>query len=173
MSITLGVAACLFERRQVRLIEESSARILAATSAPRPRIEVGPDPQIRLKAFDAYLLSNAEVPDVVRDLIALAAEERLSLPRGEYRPQIEPHGGFLRYRMTIPVSGPAPSVLRFIESALRKHHALALESVEFKRDRIDAVEVTARILWIVMARLPQKGRLLVTAAPAGKRERVP
>jgi hypothetical protein len=172
-AIALAVAACLFEWRQVRVMDESSARIRAATSAPRMRVDLGPDPQTRLKAFDAYLLSHAEVPDVVRDLIALAADEGLSLPRGEYRPLIEPQGGFLRYRMTIPVSGPAPSVLRFIESALRKHRALALESVEFKRERIDAVEVTARILWIVMARLPQQGSILVTAAPAVTQERVP
>lgn len=111
------------------------------------------DARSRVADFDARLLARDDLSTVVQDLILLADEEGLVLARAEYRPQADSTGGFLRYRMSMPVKGDAKAVRRFMAAALKKQPMLALESVQFHRDQADAKEVEARIQWSVLARL--------------------
>lgn len=108
----------------------------------------------RLRAFDAHLLPHADIPFALQDLLELGAAEGLSMQRGSYRPQADGAGGFLRYRMTLPVRGPAPAIQRFMKAALQRHRNLALDGVQFKRERVGATEIEARIDWVLLARLP-------------------
>lgn len=117
----------------------------------------GADGRARLKAFEDYLLPHKDIPVVVRDLLRLANEAGLSIPRGEYRPQPDLIGGFVRYRMSLPVKGAAPAIHRFIQASLRKQKTLALESVMFKRERSATSEIEARIQWVVLTRLADRG----------------
>jgi len=56
--------------------------------------------------------------------------------------------------MTLPVQGDAGAIRRFMLAALLAHKTLALESVQFKRDRAATAEVEARIQWVLLTRLP-------------------
>lgn len=114
----------------------------------------GADGRARLMAFEDYLLPHKDIPVVVQDLLRLADEAGLSIPRGEYRPQPDPVGGFVRYHMSLPVKGAAPAIHRFIQAALRKQKTLVLDSVMFKRERSTSSEIEARIQWVVLTRLP-------------------
>lgn len=112
------------------------------------------DGRTGLREFENYLLPHEEIPRVVQDVLRLAEKEGLSIQRGQYRPQVDAAGGFLRYRMSLPVQGPAPAIHRFIQSALRTQKTLALDSIQFKRERIQFNNIEVRIQWVVMARLP-------------------
>ena len=113
------------------------------------------DGRSRLQRFEATLLQHDDLPSQVQDLLNLAEDENLTVTRGEYRPQADVQGRFMRYRMNMPVRGDGQAVYRFIEAALSSHPALGLESVQFQRERIESGEVEARIQWVVLARLPE------------------
>jgi hypothetical protein len=108
----------------------------------------------RLDAFEKILLPHEDIPVLVQDILQLAENQGLLVQRGEYRPQADAAGNFLRYGMSLPVKGDAAAINRFIQAALRTHQALILESVRFKREQIGAHEIEARVQWAVLARLP-------------------
>lgn len=153
--LAISLAALVFERKQAGI--EAKIR---SSSKDVKQLQVGmegvrqPDARLRMLAFQNHLLPHDEIPDVVQSLLKLAEEEKLWISRGEYRPQIDLQGDFLRYRMTLPVKGDAQAIYRFMRAALRTHKALALESVQFKRERIQSQSIDARIQWVVLTRLP-------------------
>jgi hypothetical protein len=127
------------------------------------------DGRARLQAFDHYLLPHDDIPTLLQDLLHLAEEDKVSIQHGEYRPQIDTAGGFLRYHMILPVKGDAPAIHHFMQAALRTQRTLALESVQFKRERIESPVIEARIHWVVLVRLPvqeAKAGLTTTARAA-------
>jgi hypothetical protein len=111
----------------------------------------------RLAAFEQVLLPYEDIPDAIRSLFEAARREGLTLSKGEYRPQADVQGGFLRYRMALPVKGDADAIRRFMLSVLDTQKTLGLESVQFKRKGIASREVEARIQWTLFARLPMHG----------------
>lgn len=142
-------------RQQVAEFNDARAHLAARAPAPVAASQgVNDGARMRLRAFDDYLPNHDEIPSVVQDLLNLAADEGLSISRGEYKPQVDGPGGYLRYRMVLPVKGDAPAVYRFMQSALRERKTLALESVQFKRERIESSEIEARIQWVVLTHLP-------------------
>lgn len=147
-----GVIAAL----DARLADATARRGASALSAkPAPVATAGrAAAQGNLDAFDRILLPHDDIPLVVEDILRLADESGLSIKRGDYRPQADVAGAFLRYRMTLPVKGAAPAIHRFLQASLRAQKTLALESVQFKRDRIDSPEVEARVQWAIFTRLP-------------------
>jgi hypothetical protein len=92
---------------------------------------------------------------VIQDLIALADERQLLLVRGDYKPQVDSAGGFLRYRMTLPVKGGMAAIQSFVAAVLQTHPSMAVEAVQFKRDRIASPLVEARIQWLLLTQLPE------------------
>lgn len=162
--IAVGMIAWCIEVHEREALGELTARAAARTMlrapAPGPTDEAErADGRTRLKAFEDYLPAHEDIPTAVQDLLQLAQIEDLSIRRGEYRPQPDPVGGFFRYRMSLPVRGEAPAVRRFMQAALRTHKTLALESVQFVRERSDSQVIEARIQWVLLTRLP-------AAAPA-------
>jgi hypothetical protein len=120
----------------------------------RPASISGSNGRAHLAEFDAYLPAHDDIAVTVGALFSLAQREGLSIARGEYKAQPDGPGRFLRYRMTLPVQGDAGAIRRFMLAALQAHKTLALESVQFKRDRAATAEVEARIQWVLLARLP-------------------
>lgn len=112
------------------------------------------DGRSRMKAFEDHLLPHEDIALAVENLVRLAESEGLSIARGEYRPQADPVGGFLRYRMSLPVKGQVAAVYAFIQSALLMQKALAVESVQFKREQAVSGHIEVRIQWVLLTRLP-------------------
>lgn len=161
-------------RQQANTLEASLAE-RGATQRRAPVLSVvvpsrdvggGTDGRARLQVFERHLLAHEDIAAVVQDLLSLAEDHDLRLQRGEYRPQIDRAGGFLRYRMSLPVKGPALAVHGFMQAALRGHPALALETVQFKRERIESTEIEARIQWVLLTRLPTDARALASVGGA-------
>jgi hypothetical protein len=114
------------------------------------------DARVRMAAFEQHLLPHEQIPDVIQALLDLADTEHLAISRGEYKSFVDVEGQFLRYRVTMPVKGNSQAIYRFIKEALHTQGSLALESVQFKRERIQASEMDVRIQWVILARLPDK-----------------
>jgi hypothetical protein len=106
----------------------------------------------RLQRFEAHLLSPDQIPQTLQDLMRLAQEGGLTVQRGEYRPQWDAQGRFTRYQMSWPVKGATAAVGRFVQAALMAQPALALERIQFKRERADAGEIEARLQWSLLVR---------------------
>lgn len=157
----VGVAAWSVQEQQrvqisslkTQLVEREKASS-ALPAVQRVDAAAGVDGRARLTAFEDYLLPHEDIPLVVQDLLRLAEDEGLSIQRGEYRAQADLAGGFMRYRMSLPVKGAAPSIYQFMQTALRTQKTLALDSVQFKRERIESIDIEARIQWVVLTRLP-------------------
>lgn len=166
------VACCLLaaaiaqasQRQQLARLLQVQARWVAAQAEPsQPALQPVDDDRSRLGAFDAYLPPSQDMAAALQDLLQLAEREGLVLKRGEYKAQPEPQGGFLRYRMTLPLRGDAQAIHRFMTGALRQQKTLALESVQFKREHAGSGEIEARMQWVLLTRLP--GRADGLAAP--------
>lgn len=137
-------------------IEEVSARIEQERRTTKPR-QAPPSSAQRLDAFYTALPAADEIPATISRLIGLAEEQHLLLLSAEYRATPDEPGRYLRYRIVLPVSGDAGAVQAFMLTALREHRALALESVTFKRERIEAKNVEARIQFALITRPPAAG----------------
>lgn len=147
---------------------QRASRAAAFADAPTPAAAAPttePDGRARLRAFDERLPPHDDIPSVLQELILLAEAQGLVLARGTYRAQVDAQGGYLRYRMTLPVTGPADAVQRFMMAALRSQATLSLESVQFKRERRDTSVVEARIQWALLTRLPAAAAPRVAIAP--------
>jgi hypothetical protein len=154
-SLLIAVMAWNVEQRQAKVLIQAKNKL----SQQRPlAVAVANSIQSNgvehIQAFDAFLLSHDEIPSAVQELLRLAGEQKLVALKGEYRPTIEPQGEFMRYRMSIPVKGEAQAIRRFMQAALLEQKALALESIQFKRDRIDSTQIEAKISWVLFTQLP-------------------
>lgn len=151
------LAALMWQHRQAQRAQLQSALtaqravLLAATPLSGT---VDAEERRRLRAFDQRLLPHADIPLVLQDLLQLAATSGLSVQRGEYRTQIDVAGGFLRYGMSLPVSGEATAVERFMQAALRQHPMLLLDSWRLQRQPGNAARIEARLQWVILTRLP-------------------
>jgi hypothetical protein len=127
---------------------------LVSPGAGRPAAPAENGDRARLQAFDKVLLAHEDIPDVVQDVLNLAARHGLEVRRGQYRGQPDTIGAFFRYRMTLPVKGAPAAVYGFMQEALRAQPALALESVQFRRERGESPEIELNLHWLLLARLP-------------------
>ena len=112
------------------------------------------DGRDKLAAFERQLPAYEDVPQALQDLLDLAAKDGLEVSKGDYRPQPDVQGRFMRYRMALPVKGKSTAVQHFMVGVLASQRTLALESVQFKRQGIDSSEVEARIQWTLITQLP-------------------
>lgn len=113
----------------------------------------------RLAVFERHLLPHDEIPQAIQDLLRQAEDKGLQVERGDYKPQTEERGQFLRFSMSLPVTGEASSILEFTHSALLAQPSLALEGIRFKREGLAAGTIEARLNWVLFTQLPAGDRL--------------
>lgn len=159
--VGLGAVACLgiglavmvlAEQRLARLkaLEPADAAVQPARDGATPLL----DDAARYALFQSYLFPAEAVPDVLKDLMGVADDAGIVLAAGEYRREAEPVGGYLRYRISLPVVGEPDAVINFMLGAVRQQKSLALESASFHRERRDSRRVEARIQFVLLTRLP-------------------
>jgi hypothetical protein len=154
ISIFLVLTVLLYVQAGHMKREEERSTVAQSMPSSRPVIAVGSANE--LERFQAYLLPHEDIPEVLSLMIGLAANEGLQLAKGEYKIQVDARGKFVRYRMSFPVQGDATKIEQFIHKALAQHKTLALEAVQFKRERIDAAAVEAKMDWVLMTKLPKR-----------------
>jgi len=164
--VVIAVVAAIQGHRARGQLDDANRQLAELNSIAVRQVESRTPAPTRLTAFEDILLAHADIPATVQDILELAEAQQLSIARGDYRPQVDAKGGFMRYRMTLPVKGDAQAIHRFMLAALRAHRTLALESAQFKRERIESSDVEARIQWVVMTRLSSAEAASVPASAA-------
>jgi hypothetical protein len=165
-SLLIAILAWGVEQRQAKALIEAKEKLTQHRPAPTVVTNpVQPNNIEHIHAFDTFLLPHNEIPSAIEELLRLAGAQNLVALKGEYRPTIEPQGQFMRYRMLIPVKGEAQAIRHFMQAAMLAQKALALESIQFKRDRIDSTQIEAKINWVLMTQLPPHPELEL--APEG------
>jgi len=146
--------------RQRELVEQIH-RVQLAAVQPAHEKDTGPAAVGReLEAFYAYLPAHQLIPDQLKQLAAAAEKHGLVLEKADYKAQQEDAARFLRYQVTLPLKGTYPDVRDFIARALLELPTLTLDSVAFRRERIDSKEVEARIHFVLLVKSAQaKGSL--------------
>lgn len=151
LALPSGLYAYLSTAELARLRQESS---MPRPAVVRPAAAEDGATKSDLRAFENILLDHDDIPSVVGRLLELADEQHLLIASGEYKPQPDLQGRFVRYRIVFPVKGNPESIHRFLQAALHDHRMLALEAVQFKREHIHSTEIEARIQWTLLSRPP-------------------
>jgi hypothetical protein len=106
-------------------------------------------PTEQLSAFYQAFPKGATVPDLLGKIYAIAGEEKLSLEIGEYVLTKSRSGRLDQFRIVFPVKGSYPQIRKFIGAALATAPALALESVNMKREKVGDGVADARIVFLL------------------------
>jgi hypothetical protein len=155
LGLLIGVASfyvSALSPQQARLgeVREELARLRHAIASAHPA-EVPRDPR---SAFYDNLPAPRRLPAVLSEVFEAAGNQSLVLKRGEYRLVPSRAGRVLQYQLTLPVRGTYPQIRRFLVEAMRKNPALSLQSIRFERQKIDDLNIEAKIrLVIFMAEL--------------------
>jgi len=78
-------------------------------------------------------------------LVELAENRGLSLNDGEYKATRDKVGKLVRYQMTFPVKGQYPQIRRFLTDLPGSLPVVALENVQFERQKVADPNVEAKI----------------------------
>jgi Tfp pilus assembly protein PilO len=146
--LALGLFASALLPAQARL--ESSRLEEVRLREQQKRIDAGLEkraqtPQEKLDTFYALFPPQAEAASSLEKIYAAAESNGVTLPRGEYALTVDPKTGLGQYRVVLPVSGSYEQVRGFIAAALRDVPTLALDDIEFQREKVGDAQVEAKI----------------------------
>ena len=137
-ALWLSQAQSQLEARRATLAQRRLALQHATASAP-----AGAD----ALAFARSLPPDAERQARTAALLALTTELGLPWPRSEFRYQADRELGLAQYRVAMSVAGRYGVLRRFIEEALRRDPALALDTLRLRRDANG--ELKAELTWVL------------------------
>lgn len=100
--------------------------------------------------IEAALPGPDSPPAIVQQLIALAQREKLALPAGEYKFSGNDTSGVQSYRMRLPMSGDAAAIQRFVLRAVNEHRTLGVESLQMRREKVEAADVEASVQFVLL-----------------------
>lgn len=111
--------------------------------------EVEYSPAEQLYMFYKGFPSESSTPEWLEKIYALAKKTELQLDSGEYTLQRAQVGRVNQYRITFPIKGAYPNIRRFITDTLATAPAIALDSIRFKREKVEDGSVEARVVFIL------------------------
>lgn len=97
--------------------------------------QAAPAPQDGVSRFDRQLVGTSERSHLIRTLWREANRQQVRLGKIDFREERDVAGGFVRLRIHVPASGTYPAVKRLAFGLMHNHPSLALDAIEFKRDR--------------------------------------
>ncbi|MES2151611.1 MAG: hypothetical protein V4508_17675 [Pseudomonadota bacterium] len=142
------------ETQRQRMLATQLANALAPHQAPQAE---APDAARRIAAFNAFLPPHEALPELLKKLVGVAADNGITLAKADYKAQPEDGADFLRYQITLPLKADFARIQAFTVGALRALPTLTLETVAFKREQIGNGEVEARIQLSLLLRKPKRG----------------
>lgn len=152
----LLAAATFFVSTHLELQAEVEAlRGDLAVARGRPRPAAGDKgPGARPAAVLGALPPRSELPAILRQLFAKAAQARLAVDTGKYELHGAGTSGVVRFQVSFPVTGPYQQIRTFIDSALATVPALALTELTLDRKLISDPSVEAQIRMTIYAAAP-------------------
>jgi Tfp pilus assembly protein PilO len=120
----------------------------------RPKSAAPVQPKLQLADFYGRLPDVKQAPEIASQLHVYATNAGLTLERGEYRPQQDASGKFIRYQIVLPVNGSYPQVRRFLGEAMRDVPGLALDGITFRREAPGSSQLQAELRFTAFLRRP-------------------
>jgi len=115
--------------------------------------------QKELAAFFESLPDEQDVTDVLASIYASASATGVELKQAEYKPEAQDNS-HMAYVMIFPVQGDFVRVRLFVASVLANNPAIALDQINFQRDRINDATVKAEIRFTLFLRPSDANRNL-------------
>lgn len=128
-----------FERSARRALIERQADQVSSPEDTRQRL---------LERFPGEAQLNAELGR----LIALASEQGLQLPSGDYRLMPGKDGLFDRYVLNLPVKGSYRTIRAYLAAVRTEFPDLAIDDVSLRRESVASPEVEAQLRFILFGR---------------------
>ncbi|NWG87730.1 MAG: hypothetical protein HXY26_09545 [Hydrogenophilaceae bacterium] len=94
----------------------------------------------------------AMVPEAVARLFAAADSAGLLLAQGEYRQASEKGNGLTQYHISLSLTGSYPTLQAFLSEAMQQEPGLALDSLRFSRESVEASELDAQLQFTLYLR---------------------
>lgn len=102
-------------------------------------------PEEQLDEFYRVFPSERLSPQWLEKLVALAENRGLKLNEGEYKATRDKVGRLVRFQMTLPVTGEYPQIRKFLADLPNEIPIVALDNVQFERQKVADPSVTAKI----------------------------
>jgi len=102
-------------------------------------------PQRQLDDFRNKLPAQPQATVAIDRIYALAAQEHITLARGEYALGVDPKTHLARYQILLPVRGSYPQLRRFLHALLGQLPAVVVEDLELQRKKIGDTDLNGRI----------------------------
>jgi hypothetical protein len=102
-------------------------------------------PQRQLDDFRNKLPAQPQATVAIDRIYALAAQEHITLARGEYALGVDPKTHLARYQILLPVRGSYPQLRRFVHALLGQLPAVVVEDLELQRKKIGDTDLNGRI----------------------------
>ncbi|MEO8598499.1 MAG: type 4a pilus biogenesis protein PilO [bacterium] len=106
-------------------------------------------PAEQLVAFYKKFPDERSSPEWLEKLVVMAQSHGLSLNEGEYKVTREKVGRLLRFHMTLPMKGEYPQIRKFLAALPSELPVVALENVQFERQKVADPIVEVRIKLIL------------------------
>ncbi len=101
-------------------------------------------PQRQLDDFRSKLPTQPQATVAIERDHALAAQELITLSRGEYSLGIDPKTHLARYQILLPVRGSYPQLRRFMVALLGQLPAVVVEDLALSRKKIADIDLNGR-----------------------------
>ncbi|MEI8168782.1 MAG: type 4a pilus biogenesis protein PilO [Rhodoferax sp.] len=134
------------QQRLVKMVETRNAQLVALKQVGRV-VELSPEEKIDV--FYKKFPTATQVPELLSKVYGAAQKNGLALETGEYALLQSDADRLARYRVSLPVKGAFPQLIAFMDAVLKDMPTVALESANFKREKVDDVAVDAKLVFIV------------------------
>lgn len=148
--VILLALAGLFQMMTLKPLEDETAFMQRKVDAARTKTSLqgktfnSPDRQRELAAFFESLPAEEDVTDILASIASVAEASGVGLKQAEYHLD-KKNGSYLEYAMVFPVQGEYANIRFFVFRVLADHPALALDQINFQRDRINDSVLKAEI----------------------------
>lgn len=102
-----------------------------------------------LGAFYAFFPASNRLSGELRKIYQAAERHAVQLEQAEYRVAHDSATKLVRYQISLPLKGTYTQVRKFLAAALSEIPHLALESVQFERQRVGDTALEARVMLVM------------------------
>jgi Type II secretion system (T2SS), protein M subtype b len=150
--VFVSLVAPALERRSALSLELETMRNESRSS--EAVVTKTRSPADDLALFYGALARLETAPDLLQKLHETAGLQQLKVEKAEYRPVADPGGKITRYQIVLPARGTYPAVRKFLALAGREVPGLALDGINFQRQKIGDEQLQAQIKFTLFLGVP-------------------
>jgi hypothetical protein len=155
--VLLGLAAYVWWHAMPLMRQALESAELARPERESPQMAQPADPEQQLKTFYAAYWPVASAGKAQARLAALARQQGLELPQGNYRQEAETGGHLLRVDLVYNLKAEYPAIRDFVAAAEAAQPGLRLRRYQLQRAQVGEPQIEARLefaLWLRAGETP-------------------